>query len=733
MGADGAIKYTVGLDTSGATGPLGSLTAQLQNGLGAMIRLGASCVAFGGALDGVRRAVQALFHAISEGDRLAALSSQTGQSVRDLVILKQAFKLADVEGGALSQRLMMLQRVLGGVNEQGEPTAYIFDKLGLSLESLKSMPAIDQLAAIGRAIRTLPTQADQAAAAMKIFGRSGGEMLAFFRDTAALDDARESAGGLAEAMARHAAFFKQMGDSWTAFKAQLAGVFADLAGQLLPIFRQAKFTVQAFAESFSPVIRVLGFCLETVKALAGGFGVLAVAIIALKLSQFLTALGLKIAGLVQSTAALNAETAALAQNSAAHAANAASRNFGGLAGGISWSSLNPNAAGGFVTRGAGGRFQPVNYRAAATASWAEIGAGGARAAGSYAGAAPAAGRFTMPTAAGAIGAAGWGVGIGLAIQGMIANAAAAYKLLAANAKDWLKDNQANEKALIAQVRSITTLEDKSAAITAIDERRAALKDRAGGLDLGDPLRGDIENEIHRLDKLRDYVDRLSDSNLAEASSAKQAADAEAERLKEMETALPKLAEEVADLQERTAEAVWSEKFGTEGNPFEQKRMLEKKRQEILGGGAAQTFGLSEQQMAGQYSADQQIEMLRERAADLMRKPGSVQEVTANQQQAQMLLQTINKLLELGRLDRGIKFDEAPETEETKQEKTKPDRGPEPLILSSWQRMGALGGLLQGAAPDPARRSADALDEIKKRLDKGINVLNQPKTTGAVAQ
>jgi len=71
--------------------------------------------------------------------------------------------------------------------------------------------------------------------------------------------------------------------------------------------------------------------------------------------------------------------------------------------------------------------------------------------------------------------------------------------------------------------------------------------------------------------------------------------------------------------------------------------------------------------------------------------------------------------------------------ERQQEKTGPGRGPAPLILSSWQRMGALGGLLQGAAPDPARRSADALDEIKKQLAKGVNVLNQPKTTGAVAQ
>jgi len=69
----------------------------------------------------------------------------------------------------------------------------------------------------------------------------------------------------------------------------------------------------------------------------------------------------------------------------------------------------------------------------------------------------------------------------------------------------------------------------------------------------------------------------------------------------------------------------------------------------------------------------------------------------------------------------------------KTEKTKPGRGPAPFILSSWQRMGALGGLLPGAAADPARRSADALDEIKKQLAKGVNVLNQPKTTGAVAQ
>ena len=169
--------------------------------------------------------------------KMSDLSAQTGQTVGDVVVLGQAFRNAGMGSEMVGQSLNLLQKALTGVNEEGQPTADVFKRLGLSIGDLKSMSATSQMEAISQAIAKLPTPADQARAAMEMFGRSGGRMLAIFKDTSAMSVAREQVGGLAESLAGSAGDLDKFSDATGSldlksrqfFAAFAAGVAGDLA------------------------------------------------------------------------------------------------------------------------------------------------------------------------------------------------------------------------------------------------------------------------------------------------------------------------------------------------------------------------------------------------------------------------------------------------------------------------------------------------------------------------
>ena len=121
---------------------------------GALATLGVSFAAFK-SVEGFTENLKGIFEL---GKELKGQSNETGQSIRDLVILKKAYQEAGMDAGSLTANLAMLQASLGGVNEAGEPTKHIFDQLGLDMEALKNKTAIQQFEAIGKAIGNLGNQ-----------------------------------------------------------------------------------------------------------------------------------------------------------------------------------------------------------------------------------------------------------------------------------------------------------------------------------------------------------------------------------------------------------------------------------------------------------------------------------------------------------------------------------------------------------------------------------------------
>jgi len=174
--------------------------------------------------------------AFDMGGALTDLSAQTGEAPGQLMILKQAFEDTGVGADSLGQTLAIMRKALSGVSESGEPTNKMFDRLGLSMESLKGMNAQQQLETIGGAIRDLKSPSEQTAAAMGIFGRSGNQMLSFLKDPNAISTASNSLGGLPGIMDRSAAAFDNISDKMGRIKDKTKGFWSGIAEGLAPIF-----------------------------------------------------------------------------------------------------------------------------------------------------------------------------------------------------------------------------------------------------------------------------------------------------------------------------------------------------------------------------------------------------------------------------------------------------------------------------------------------------------------
>jgi hypothetical protein len=89
------------------------------------------------------------------------------QSVSELYQLQRGFAAAGLSASDLPTALFMMQKSLGGVNELGERSEDIFQRLHLSLSQLKTMSAPDQFNAVLNSISKLG-QSDAAKAASGI-------------------------------------------------------------------------------------------------------------------------------------------------------------------------------------------------------------------------------------------------------------------------------------------------------------------------------------------------------------------------------------------------------------------------------------------------------------------------------------------------------------------------------------------------------------------------------------
>ena len=196
--------------------------------------LGAVAAGFAAAAAAAAGLAVGIKGALDLAGALSDLSSRTGVAAGELRILQEAFARNGLSAEQVGPAINKMQRALVEAGDGAGPTAKAFQTLGLSVDSLRGMDASSQFAAIGQAINALPDPAARAAAAMQLFGRSGGEMLTLFANSGAMAEAARSVGDQADILTRNANLFDQASDILGSVATKMQGFFVGVADTLVP-------------------------------------------------------------------------------------------------------------------------------------------------------------------------------------------------------------------------------------------------------------------------------------------------------------------------------------------------------------------------------------------------------------------------------------------------------------------------------------------------------------------
>jgi hypothetical protein len=182
----------------------------------------ASVATIGGLMEGIHGAVEL-------GDDMVNLSNRTGIAIDQLMMMRRLFKDSGVEAEKIGPSLGKMQKYLSeAVSTGGTP---VLKNMGIDASAEANKKPNEAFRDIGTAIAGIGNRADQAKAAMAIFGKQGTELLQVFMnpDFKNAGDITATAGKLAE----NAYLFKEAHDQMEHIGEKLQGLFIGLAGPVM--------------------------------------------------------------------------------------------------------------------------------------------------------------------------------------------------------------------------------------------------------------------------------------------------------------------------------------------------------------------------------------------------------------------------------------------------------------------------------------------------------------------
>jgi len=208
-----------------------SFSGMVKAGAALAVGIGAVKLAFAG----VKEFASNFGAALDMGGELNDLSARTGETAGNLMVLQRAFLNAGSSADAVGPAMNKLQKFMFEAGEAGSDQAAVIGELGISLDSLKGKTPTEQMEIFAQKITAINDPTSRAAAAMKIFGKSGGELLPVLQSfSGELDTARGQLGGLPGVMDRSAAIFDTVSDNLTNMKGKLVEVAAGFLEKAAP-------------------------------------------------------------------------------------------------------------------------------------------------------------------------------------------------------------------------------------------------------------------------------------------------------------------------------------------------------------------------------------------------------------------------------------------------------------------------------------------------------------------
>ena len=202
--------------------------------------IGAAAIAIGAVF--IKKAMNAI-------DVVAKLSDRTGAATEDLMRLSHAAKITGMSQEDMFKSIEMFTRRLGEARQGTGEAIRALEGLGLSADALATMPLPDAIAIISDRMRRSATQADKAAVAYQLFGRSGQKMLNLLqlgRDE--FKSLTADADRLGLTFSRFdAAQVEKANDALTEMRAVITGIWQKIAIELAPVVKAMSKTFTEWA------------------------------------------------------------------------------------------------------------------------------------------------------------------------------------------------------------------------------------------------------------------------------------------------------------------------------------------------------------------------------------------------------------------------------------------------------------------------------------------------------
>jgi hypothetical protein len=281
-----SIRADIELNAAPFIGGIAKVQRQIRNLQATAAGITAAFLAARAAIAGLSGVFNEMRGALDLGGQLDDLSVSTGASISELVVLRQVLANAGMGAEAAGPMIARFQRALAGVNEDGVTTSGVLEELGVNTLALSRMSLQDQFTELSRVIAGIEDPADRAAAAMKLFGRSGVEMLVFMRDPAAFTQAAQQVGELGNVLQSNAKRFDTVADAIDHIALKIDQFFVGLMSEMsgIEVFERisdADFTSlgQSAGQAASAVIELVG----SLRSLLPVFVGVGAAILAFKL------------------------------------------------------------------------------------------------------------------------------------------------------------------------------------------------------------------------------------------------------------------------------------------------------------------------------------------------------------------------------------------------------------------------------------------------------------------
>jgi hypothetical protein len=205
------------------------------------LAIGAGMKVIGAATDAARAVVDKFGDAINLGADLDDLSSRTGETAGNLVLLQRAFVNAGVSSDKMAPSINKLQKFMADAAAGGAAQTATLDALGISMADLAGKTPTEQMQIFASKIGSISDPSQRAGAAMKVFGKSGGELLPLLNNfSTQMEGARNQLGSLPGVMDRSAAAFGVLSENFETISTKTKEFAAGFIEAALPALN--KFT-----------------------------------------------------------------------------------------------------------------------------------------------------------------------------------------------------------------------------------------------------------------------------------------------------------------------------------------------------------------------------------------------------------------------------------------------------------------------------------------------------------